>query len=469
MPKASLFFTDGFRSYLHFVLPSTADPSPQIGREKRLEVPTTTPETLPYLNLPTTSQETPAASGTDAALGPTTAGIPRKLPRSRPRKVDAKAETLSKPGVVQSAEPSSEFSFNLRPTEIAKHLDRFVIGQKEAKKVVSVALCDHFQHVRLTLEGDSAPFYQKQNVLLLGPTGVGKTHLIRSAAELIGVPFVKADATKFSETGYVGGDVDDLVRDLVRRAGGNVKKAEHGIIYLDEVDKLATREPGAGRDVSGRGVQTNLLKLMEDGDVPLVSPNDMTGQMQAAMTAMRGGGGAQPETVSTKHILFIVSGAFSGIEQTIRNRLAGNESLTKVAKFTSDQVIAQVTTSDLISYGLEPEFIGRLPVRVACHGLDTDDLFNVLRKSESSLIHQYERAFGAYDIQVEFLDEGLRVLAERAATERTGARGLMTVCERVFRDLKFRLPSTKVRKFAVTADLVRDPAAELKRLIAGAK
>lgn len=421
------------------------------------------------MNLSTSSQETPGASGTDAALGPTTAGIPKRLSRSRSNKVDAKPETLSKPGVVQSAQASSEFSFNLRPTEIAKHLDRFVIGQKEAKKVVSVALCDHFQHVRLTLEGDSAPFYQKQNVLLLGPTGVGKTHLIRSAAELIGVPFVKADATKFSETGYVGGDVDDLVRDLVRRAGGNVRKAEHGIIYLDEVDKLATREPGAGRDVSGRGVQTNLLKLMEDGDVPLVSPNDMTGQLQAAMTAMRGGGAAQPETVSTKHILFIVSGAFSGIEQIIRNRLAGNDSLTKVSKLTSDQVITQVTTSDLISYGLEPEFIGRLPVRVSCHGLDTDDLFNVLRKSESSLIHQYERAFGAYGIGIEFLDEGLRVLAERAATERTGARGLMTVCERVFRDLKFRLPSTKVRTFSVTADLVRDPAAELKRLLAGKK
>jgi endopeptidase Clp ATP-binding regulatory subunit ClpX len=374
---------------------------------------------------------------------------------------------VPKPGVAATAAAAERFAFDLRPREIARHLDRFVIGQREAKKVLGVALCDHFQHVRLTQEGNAAPFYQKQNVLLLGPTGVGKTHLIRSAAELIGVPFVKADATKFSETGYVGGDVDDLVRDLHRRAGNSVKRAEHGIIYLDEVDKLATQTAGAGRDVSGRGVQTNLLKLMEDGDVPLVSPNDVTGQLQAAMSAMRGGGGGQPETINTRHILFIVSGAFSGLDRLIRARLlaAGGPGAAAVTRLTVDQLLARATTPDLVGYGLEPEFIGRLPVRVACHGLDTDDLFNVLRKSESSLIHQYERAFTAYGIACEFKDDGLRRLAELAAGENTGARGLMTVCERVFRDLKFRLPGSRVRGFAVTAQLVDDPAAELKRLL----
>jgi ATP-dependent Clp protease ATP-binding subunit ClpX len=307
-------------------------------------------------------------------------------------------------------------------------------------------------------------------VLLLGPTGVGKTHLIRSAAELIGVPFVKADATKFSETGYVGGDVDDLVRDLVRRAGGDVKTAEHGIIYLDEVDKLATRGESGGRDVSGRGVQTNLLKLMEDGDVPVVSPNDMTGQLQSAMSAMRGSGAAQPETINTRHILFIVSGAFSGIAEIIRQRVhssgssRGNEAHTRKAE-DDQSLLTSAATADFISYGLEPEFIGRLPVRVACHGLNADDLFDVLRKSESSLIHQYERAFAAYGIQCEFKDDGLRRLAELASTEHTGARGLMTICERVFRDLKFKLPSSRVKKFAVTARLVDAPTEELKRLL----
>ena len=400
--------------------------------------------------------------------GPLTAGVPQSFRRARAAKHDAP----TKPGVAETAAPSVGFSFKLKPADIARYLHRFVIGQNEAKKVLSVALCDHFQHVRLTLEGRAALFYQKQNVLLLGPTGVGKTHLIRSAAELIGVPFVKADATKFSETGYVGGDVDDLVRDLVRRAGGDVKKAEHGIIYLDEVDKLATRGESGGRDVSGRGVQTNLLKLMEDGDVPLVSPNDVNAQLQSAMNAMRGGGAAQPETINTRHILFLVSGAFSGIAEFIRQRLAAagpaapEPRRSHKTSPTIDDLLQQVATADLINFGLEPEFIGRLPVRVACHGLDTDDLFNVLRKSESSLLRQYERAFAAYGITCEFQDDGIRRLAELAATENTGARGLMTICERVFRDFKFRLPSSRVRSFRVTGELVENPAATLKKLLA---
>jgi len=324
--------------------------------------------------------------------------------------------------------------------------------------VLSVALCDHFQHVRLTLAGKPAPFYQKQNVLILGPTGVGKTHLIRSAADLIGVPFVKADATKFSETGYVGGDVDDLVRDLVRRAGGDVKRASHGIIYVDEIDKLATRSEGGGRDVSGRGVQTNLLKLMEDGDIPLISPNDVNAQMQAAISAARGHSQGGPDTISTSNILFIASGAFSGIENLIRSRLN---------RLPAGGPLSSVSTADLIAFGLEPEFVGRLPVRVACHGLDEDDLFDVLQKSESSLLHQYVRAFAAYGITLRFQNEALRALAALAKNEQTGARGLMTVMERVFRDLKFRLPSTRVRQLTVTAALVADPAGGLRKLLSG--
>lgn len=403
-------------------------------------------------------------SGHPAALGPVTAGVPKKFRTSKAPKVSLPVEVAAKPGVAETAKPSAVFQFVLRPHEIAKHLDRFVIGQTEAKKVLGVALCDHFQHIRLTREGKPAPFYQKQNVLLLGPTGVGKTHLIRSAAELIGIPFVKADATKFSETGYVGGDVDDLVRDLVRRAGGDVSRAEHGIIYLDEVDKLATSQPGAGRDVSGRGVQTNLLKLMEDAEVPLVSPNDMTSQLQNAVAAMRGGGGTV-DTINTRHILFIVSGAFSGLDRLIRARLAAGLPRAHLERWSVDRVLQESTTSDFISYGLEPEFVGRLPVRVACHALETHHLFDVLRKSESSLIHQYERAFSAYGIDVEFREEGLKRLAELAVVEGTGARGLMTVCERVFRDFKFRLPASKVRRLTVSAELVNEPGVVLKRLL----
>lgn len=384
-------------------------------------------------------------------LGPVTAGIPKKLRRvSEP--------PLSKASVRRKPAPSQEFSFTLKPADIARHLNRFVIGQNEAKKVLGVALCDHFQHVRLTLEGKEAPFYQKQNVLLLGPTGVGKTHLIRSAADLIGVPFVKADATKFSETGYVGGDVDDLVRDLIRRAGGDIKRASHGIIYLDEVDKLAGSSDGGGRDVSGRGVQTNLLKLMEDGDVPVLSPNDVTGQLQSAMSAARGNTTGMPDTISTRHILFIASGAFVGIDQIIRDRLTSPQ-------LGLEKAHAQISTADFIRFGLEPEFVGRLPVRVACHALDEDDLFHVLSRSESSLIHQYERSFAAYGISLRFEPDALRRLAALARDEKTGARGLMTVLERTFRDFKFRLPSTKVRTLTITAKTVENPAAALAKLL----
>ncbi|HTI72840.1 MAG TPA: AAA family ATPase [Candidatus Limnocylindria bacterium] len=410
-------------------------------------------------------------SGHPAALGPVSSGLSEesiKQAAAKQRRA-RKHDVVTKPEVAATAEASEIFAFSLLPKQVAKHLDRFVIGQREAKKVLGVALCDHFQHVRLSQEGNGAPFYQKQNILLLGPTGVGKTHLIRSAAELIGVPFVKADATKFSETGYVGSDVDDLVRDLVRKAGGDAGKAAHGIIYLDEADKLATRGNMGGRDVSGRGVQTNLLKLMEDGDVPLVSQNDVTGQIQSAVAAMRGGGGGSPETINTRHILFIVSGAFSGLDQIIKQRLQATEPAAKLKRMSVDQLLALASTQDLINYGLEPEFIGRLPVRVSCHSLDTADLFEVLRRSESSLIHQYERAFGAYGIEAKFTDDGLRRLAEMAFTERTGARGLMTVCERVFRDLKFALPSTRIKSLEITGALVKDPKAELQRILKASK
>src|SRR2546422_2202058 len=212
-------------------------------------------------------------------------------------------------GVPEAPEPKAkteQFEFNYKPREVKTHLDRFVIKQDEAKKVLSVALCDHYHHVRLALEGKESPNYAKQNIILIGPTGVGKTFLIRNAADLIGVPFVKADATKFSETGYVGGDVEDMVRDLVRLAEGDVTRAQYGIIYIDEIDKIAAASNLSGRDVSGRGVQTNLLKLMEETEVPARSPNDIAGQIQAMMDFTQRGRKA-PSTINTKHILFIVT------------------------------------------------------------------------------------------------------------------------------------------------------------------
>jgi len=360
------------------------------------------------------------------------------------------------------------FEFKYKPREIKAYLDRFVIKQDEAKKVLSVALCDHYHHVRLALEGKESPNYAKQNIILVGPTGVGKTFLIRNAADLIGVPFAKADATKFSETGYVGADVEDMVRDLVRLAEGDVVRAQYGIIYIDEIDKIAAASGNAtARDVSGRGVQTNLLKLMEETEVSARSPNDIAGQIQAMMDFTQRGRKA-PATINTKHILFIVSGAFGDLEKITRKRLR-EASIGFAAKErpaeTTAEVLAEAQTPDFVEFGFEPEFIGRLPVRVICHSLDVEDLFLILKNSEASIIRQYEQDFAAYGIEVLFSDEGLRRIAERAAEEQTGARGLMTVCERVFRDIKFELPSSNVKRFVVTRELVDNPAAELAKML----
>src|SRR5271155_248186 len=269
--------------------------------------------------------------------------------------------------------PPNEFSFDRKPRDVKAYLDRFVIKQEEAKKVLSVALCDHYHHVRLAMDGKDQPNYSKQNIILVGPTGVGKTYLIRNAADLIGVPFVKGDATKFSETGYVGGDVEDLVRELLRRADGDCERAQYGIIYIDEIDKVASVSNAHGRDVSGRGVQTNLLKLMEETEVPARSPNDISGQIQAMMDLSQRGK-KSPGTINTRHILFIVSGAFDGLEKIVRKRLREATigfSAPHTGKSAGESApMEQIQTRDFIDYGFEPEFIGRLPVRVVCHPLN---------------------------------------------------------------------------------------------------
>jgi len=359
--------------------------------------------------------------------------------------------------------------FNLKPREVRDYLDRFVIKQDEAKKVLSVAICDHFNHVRECLEHPerSEEEHVKANILLMGPTGVGKTYLIRCISRLIGVPFVKADATKFSETGYVGYDVEDIVRDLLKLADGHIDLAQYGIIYIDEIDKIATRSGDGGKDVSGRGVQVNLLKLMEDTDVNVFSQTDILGQMRAVMSMQQGQ--KQSRSINTRHILFIVSGAFQHLADQVKKRVdqssIGFVPDSSIRAKDSHEYLAKTTTKDFIDFGFEPEFIGRIPVRVACDHLTKEDLEKVLLKSEDSLLDQYKNDFAGYNITMDVTGEAISMIAEKASKEKTGARGLMTVMESLFRNFKFELPSSTIKTFSLTKEAVKKPEKTLTALL----
>ena len=307
---------------------------------------------------------------------------------------------------------------------------------------------------------------------MLGPTGVGKTYIIRLVARRLGVPFVKADATKFSETGYVGGDVEDLVRELVADADGDIELAQHGIIYIDEIDKIASSKDTTGLDVSRSGVQRNLLKLMEDTEVDLRAPHDISSQMETVIQIQKTGK-VERKKVSTANILFVVSGAFGGLEEIIRRRVnrgtlgfQAAESDKEAGRADGASTITQVRAEDLMNYGFESEFIGRLPVVAVLDELTRGDLLQILRSPKSSVILSKKRDFQAYGIDIEFADEALQLLAEMAYEEHTGARGLVSAIERVLLEYERRLPSAEVSQFTVTADVVREPASQLQPLLA---
>lgn len=370
----------------------------------------------------------------------------------------------------QEQDLSYLFNFNYIPKEIKEYLDRFVIKQDEAKKALSIAICDHYNRIKNQIDGTILKDKKitKQNILLLGPTGVGKTYLVELISKLIGVPFIKADATRFSETGYVGANVDDLVRDLVQKANGNVSKAEYGIIYLDEADKLASPDNIMGKDISGRGVQTGLLKLMEETEIDLKSANDMISQIQSVMDFQKKGK-VDKKLINTKNILFIVSGAFSGLEDIIKKRLNLRQiSLQKddnTDKVNTDYLFKQVNTKDLTNFGFEPEFVARLPIRVGLEKLNSADLFQIIKGSEGSILNQYIDDFKAYDIDLKIDDEALMMIATQAAAEETGARSLMTILEKLLRDFKFELPSTPASVLNVTKETLKDPKKQLEQII----
>ncbi len=391
----------------------------------------------------------------------------KKMMEQVPFHVQPEAEKVKTEEEKPKASRKESLHFKFKPKEVKKHLDRFVIKQEEAKRVLATAVCDHYHHIANCEGTAKCKDYTKQNILMLGPTGVGKTYLIRSLSELIGVPFTKADATKFSETGYVGGDVEDLVRDLVQKADGDIGLAECGMIYLDEIDKIASASNLQGRDVSGTGVQRGLLKIMEETEIALRNPQDVQSQIQAMMEFQQKGKISKP-IINTRHILFIVSGAFGKLPEIIEKRRKA-ASIGFVAAHTvhppKEELLKNVKTEDFMEYGFEPEFIGRLPVRVSCEPLLAEDLYAVLKTSEGSILKQYEASFGAYGIKARFEDAALWEISKQAASEGTGARGLVTICEKILRDFKYELPSSQVKEFVVTAKVVRAAKEELDRLL----
>ncbi|ACN15886.1 ClpX2 [Desulforapulum autotrophicum HRM2] len=363
-------------------------------------------------------------------------------------------------------------NFNIKPQELIAYLDQYIVKQKRAKSVLATKICTHFnrvKHLETTKHSDVRITGSiKSNILMLGPTGVGKTYIVKLIAKRIGVPFVKADATKFSETGYVGGDVDDLVRDLVKEADDDIELAECGIIYLDEIDKIAASSNLRGADISRTGVQRALLKPMEETDVDLKVPHDPVSMMQELESFQRTGKRSE-RRVNTSNILFIMSGAFSDLNEIVSRRVTHHamgfgSSLAK-AKTNSD-ILKQVTAEDLVEFGFESEFIGRLPVRCVLDTLSKDDLFTILTMPNNPVILGKRLDFAAYGIDIVFTPEALDILAQRAFEENTGARGLVSVVENALLEFEEKLPSSTIKRFVVTPGVITDPRAELALILA---
>jgi ATP-dependent Clp protease ATP-binding subunit ClpX len=390
--------------------------------------------------------------------------VPLLFPKPQTEEVSKEEKELG--------EGKRKIQFDLKPEELEAFLNDYIIRQDEAKEILATKICTHFNRIKFTEITKGRNRYEgvghiKNNILMIGPTGVGKTYLIKLIAKKIGVPFVKGDATKFSETGYVGGDVEDLVRDLVYEANGDMDLAQYGIIYVDEIDKIASSNNLIGPDVSRTGVQRALLKPMEETEVDLKVPHDPISQLEA-IEHYRKTGKREKRTINTKNILFIMSGAFNGLEEFVKKRL-NQEGIGFGAEIRSRderaEHLKQVKAEDLIAYGFESEFIGRLPVTTVFEKLEVDDLYAILKNPNNPIILGKKKDFKSYGIDIQFEDEALHGLAVKAYEEKTGARGLVSAVEKILIKFEKRLPSTDIRKFVVTQAVVKNPKRELERLL----
>jgi endopeptidase Clp ATP-binding regulatory subunit ClpX len=372
----------------------------------------------------------------------------------------------------KSTKKVKKINFDLKPEEMISYLDQYIVKQENAKAILSTKICTHFNRIkRAESASDGADDMVgriKNNILMFGPSGVGKTYIIKLIAQKINVPFVKGDATKFSETGYVGGDVEDLVRDLVREADDDIELAQYGIIYIDEIDKIASSRNIIGADVSRSGVQRALLKPMEETDVDLKVPHDPISMIQE-IERFRKTGKRDKRSVNTGNILFIMSGAFGDLARIVKQRIAAQGigfGATLKAPEENVEIISRAMAEDLIEFGFESEFVGRLPVRAVFEKLTEDDLFEILKNPSNPIILGKKLDFAAYGIDIKFEDRALRILAKNAFQENTGARGLVSAVEKALLVFEKKLPSSQIHKFPVTGTAVEDPERTLNKMLA---